>query len=73
MKVFSEKDLANINGGGNILDCAGGIGASAGVIGAVAGASGPIGWVALGALGVSAAAAGFVTGYSCSALAHKGD
>ena len=36
-------------------------------------ATGPVGWLALGALGGAAATAGFATGYSCTALYFEGN
>ena len=65
------KSLEEISGGGNLNDCVNGVIASAAVLGIAA--TGPVGWLALGALGGAAGTAGFATGWSCSALYHEGD
>ena len=70
-KKLELETLQKIHGGDNVNDCVGGIIASAAVIGVAA--TGPVGWLALGAIGGAAATAGFATGYSCTALYFEGN
>ncbi|EGO6638271.1 Blp family class II bacteriocin [Enterococcus faecalis] len=71
-KKLELETLQKIHGGDNVNDCVNGVIVSAGVIG-LAAATGPVGWLALGALGGAAATAGFATGYSCTALYFEGN
>ena len=64
MKNIDQTTLEEISGGGNIADCAYGIGASALVI-----AAGPAGLAGL----LVAGAAGFRLGYACTSLYLHGD
>lgn len=68
VQLLTDFELCKTIGGGNALDCAAGVGASAAVLGATA--SGPVGWALLG---VAAAASGFATGWSCTSWGIKGD
>ncbi|HEL2576336.1 TPA: hypothetical protein ACGOTT_000640 [Streptococcus suis] len=64
MKNIDQTTLEEISGGGNIVDCAYGIGGSALAI-----VAGPAGWAGLLAAGV----AGFKLGYACTSLYLHGD
>jgi hypothetical protein len=64
MKNIDQTTLEEISGGGNIADCAYGIGASALAI-----AAGPAGLAGL----LVAGAAGFRLGYACTSLYLHGD
>lgn len=69
---LTHADLKEINGGDNIIDCVGGLGAAATTIATAGTISGPIGWGIMGALGVAAAGAGAATGWSCTKAAIQG-
>lgn len=70
-KILNLNELENIYGGGNVLDCAAGIGASVATLGVAA--TTPVGWIGLGALALSGGLSGFASGYSCTALYFEGN
>jgi hypothetical protein len=73
MEQLNLTELSNVNGGGNMSDCLGAAGVTAGSYTAAAMLTGPAGWLTMAGIAVAGGAAAYVTGYSCSAWATKGD